>query len=133
MKTKIITSLALLSSLIACTPSADKETQQSLATYIQFVDSIYAQNEIWKTTTDTIYQEVPIDVNDPTLIKLDTIITPPGKKDKSIVLSKFWGEQILSDYEKVKATAESKRDKMDEKMKKEYEASNQKFESLLTP
>lgn len=133
MKTKTLTTIALLSSLIACTPSADRQAQESLKAYTTFVDSVYAQNEIWKKASDTLYQEVPIDVNDPTLIRLDTIVITPEKKEKSIVLNNFWGEQIIANYERVKTNAESKSNKMDEKMKKEYEASKQKFESLLTP
>jgi hypothetical protein len=133
MKTKIITSLALLSSLIACKPSADNETQQSLKAYTIFVDSVYAQNEVWKMYPDTDFVETPYDVNDPSKTRIDTIVTAADKKEKSIMLNAFFGKIILEKYEKVKATAESKTDKMDEKMKKEFEESKQKFESLLIP
>lgn len=129
----MLTTIALLSSLIACTPSADKEAQESLKAYTLFVDSVYAQNEVWKSTPDTDFVEYPIDPNDPTVTRLDTIVTAPEAKGKSMVLDNYWGKQIMKDYDKVKTNAESKSNKMDEKMKKEYEASKQKFESLLTP
>ena len=123
----------MLLGLIACTPSADKETQQSLATYTQFVDSVYAQNEAWKMYPDTDFVETPYDVNDPSKTRIDTIVTAADKKEKSIMLNAFFGKIILEKYEKVKAAVESKAAKMDEKMKKEFEESKQKFESLLIP
>jgi hypothetical protein len=132
METKFITSLALLSGLVACTPSADKETQQSLTAYTTFVDSVYAQNEVWVVGVDSTFMEVPTDPNDPTKIRIDTVVTQPEDRGHNEFMSRF-KEIIQKEYEPLKAAVESKLDKMDERMKKQFEESKQKFESIRTP
>jgi hypothetical protein len=114
----------------ACTPMADKETQQALDNYTHFVDSIYANNKIWKTSNDTDFVEYPIDPNDPTVIALDTIVTMPDKKAKSLVVSDYWGKLIAEQYQPLKVAVESKLEKMDDRMKKEYESARLKFEEM---
>ncbi len=130
---KLILNMSCIGLIGACSPAVDKEAQLALVNYIHFVDSIYASNETWKTTTDTDFVEYPIDPNDPTIIALDTIVTTPDKKAKSLVVADFWGKSIAEQYEPLKAAVETHMGKMDDKMKKEYAESNAKYESLLNP
>src|SRR6478735_9015957 len=119
---KLILNFSCLGLIAACSPAADKESQQALGNYTHFVDSIYARNETWKTTTDTDYVEYPTDPNDPTVTALDTIVTMPDKKAKSLVVADYWGKVIAEQYEPLKAGVETNLKKMNEGMKKEYEA-----------
>jgi hypothetical protein len=132
MKTTSIQLLVLLSGMIACSPARDQEAQQALSAYTTFVDSVYTLNEGWKTTSDTEFVEVPVDVNDPSKIMVDTIVTTPEAKAKMSVLNQFFAKSIPGDYEHLKAAVEAKADKMDEKMKKEFAEAAQKFESMQT-
>jgi hypothetical protein len=129
MKTRLMILSGVLSGIIACTPSADKEAQHALTAYTHFVDSIYQVNETWKMAIDTDFVETPIDPEDPTITILDTIVTLPGAKDKSIVIEPYWGKIITEQYSALKTAVESKAEKMDETMKKEYAEANAKFET----
>lgn len=113
-----------------CSSSHDPAAQKALMSYRDFVDSIYTQNEAWKMTSDTDVVEIPIDPNDPTTVRIDTIVTPPESKT-TVVQDEFLGTQILKAYEPLKTDVEANVSKMDEKMKKEYETSRQKFESMM--
>lgn len=128
-----MTLLTVLSGMMACAPSADNETQAALSAYTHFVDSVYQVNETWKTATDTDYVEYPIDPEDPTLTRLDTVVTLPEAKQKSIVFDSYWGKVLMEDYTRLKMAVDSKKAKMDEKMKIEYEEANAKYENLLNP
>jgi hypothetical protein len=132
MKTKMILP-AILLAMVACAPAIDRETQQSVTAYKLFVDSVYAQNEVWKTMPDTDFVEMPIDPNDPTLTRLDTVVTAAESKEKSILYNGYWGDKLMHDYAEHKTAVESNLGKMDETMKKDYEMSKEKYEKLLNP
>jgi hypothetical protein len=101
-----------------------------LVAYQNFVDSIHAQNTVWKQSTDTVYVEIPYDPNDPTLVRIDTSITPPEAKT-TLLMDHFFGASILKAYEPFKSGVEMMLPKMDDAMKKEYETSRLKFESMM--
>ncbi|MES2560998.1 MAG: hypothetical protein V4590_14725 [Bacteroidota bacterium] len=116
--------------LASCTSSRDTEAQKTLLTYKNFVDSIYAQNEVWKMYPDTDFVETPTDPTNPAITRIDTVVTPADKK-KAIVLHPFFGKGTLEAYGHLKVEVEAFASKMDDGMKKEYETSRQKFESMM--
>jgi hypothetical protein len=132
MKTRLMILSGVLSGIIACAPSADKEALQTLTAYTQFVDSIYQMNESWNTGIDTSFTEVPIDPNDPSKVRIDTIVTTPENRANNQFYSLF-KETIHKEYDPMKASLDAKVDKMDEPMKKAYQQSVEKFESLKQP
>jgi hypothetical protein len=54
----------------------------------------------------------------------------PDKKAKSLVVSDYWGKLIAEQYQPLKVAVESKLEKMDDRMKKEYESARLKFEEM---
>lgn len=114
----------------SCSPSATPETQKALSRYRNFVDSIYTLNESWKIYPDTDFVETPIDPTDPSKTRIDTIVTPPESK-KTILKSPPFGASIMEAYTPLSSEIEKLVPKLDENMKKEYEASRQKFESMM--
>jgi hypothetical protein len=127
---KLILNISCLALIGACSSPVNQEAQQALVNYTHFVDSIYTNNEIWRTTNDTDFVEYPTDPNDPTVTALDTIVTMPDKKAKSLVVSDYWGKLIAEQYQPLKVAVESKLEKMDDRMKKEYESARLKFEEM---
>lgn len=128
---KQLTFIAAVAFVFAnCSSAHDPAAQKALTGYKNFVDSIYAKNETWKLTADTDIVETSYDPNNPALVRMDTIVTPPDSKT-SVVQDDFLGTQILKSYSPLKAEVDALVPKMDENMKKEYETSRQKFESMM--
>lgn len=130
MKYQLIYALAIIAIMSSCFQPRDVEAQKALTAYTQFVDSIAKVNETWKLYPDTHLVEVPVDVNDPSITLIDTMITTPDKKAKSIVLSDFFGNIISKQYETLHANTISNLPKMDEEMKKQYELAKAKYDGL---
>lgn len=124
---------SLAAAVVACTPSKDKEAQHALTAYAHFVDSVSLLNDNWKAGIDTDFVEVPIDPTDPSKIRLDTIVTLPDDKEQSILFHGYFGREIQKGYEPLKAAADAQLPKMDEEMKKAYQQSIDKFESMPHP
>lgn len=116
--------------LFSCSSSNESSSKKALVAYQNFVDSIYAQNTVWKQSTDSTYVETPYDPNDPNLVRIDTIITPPEAKT-TLLMDEFWGASLMKTHESLKSGVEMMLPKMDEAMKKEYETSRLKFESMM--
>jgi len=125
-----VLSLVAASVIISCSTPKDKEAKQALKNYTQFVDSVYAVSENWKTQIDTDYVEIPTDPNDPTKIRVDAIVTLPTDKEQTSILKTFMGDAFNKKYNEYDAAITAKMDKMDDLMKKEYGASKQKYEVL---
>lgn len=113
-----------------CSSPKDPAAQKALAGYKNFVDSIYTLNETMAMGVDTTFVEIPIDPNDPSNITIDTVVTLPDS-NSSMVRFHLFRDGIIKAHESLKSEAESLSAKMDEGMKKEYEASRQKFESMM--
>jgi hypothetical protein len=113
-----------------CSSPKDPAAQKALAGYKNFVDSVYTLNETMAMGVDTTFVEIPIDPNDPGKITIDTVVTLPDS-NSSMVRFHLFRDGILKAHESLQSEAESLSSKMDDGMKKEYEASRQKFESMM--
>jgi hypothetical protein len=131
MKVYLVLLAAIAVAVMACSPTKDKETQEALKYYTHFVDSIDALNTVWQSAVDTDFVEIPTDPNDPTSVRLDTIVTLPEDKGHSMFSGQYFREMIQKEYEPLKVSLESRLDKMDEGMKKEYQQATEKYESLI--
>lgn len=129
---KKLTLIACYATVLAsCSSSTTPpEVQKTLTGYRNFVDSVYSLNESWKMYPDTDFVETPIDPADPSKTRIDTIVTTPEFK-KSILKSPPFGAAIMQAHAPLKAEMEKLIPEMNENMKKEYETSRQKFESLM--
>jgi hypothetical protein len=133
MKIYSVLLAAIAVAVVACSPTKDADATKALDCYTQFVDSIYVANTFWQSAVDTDFVEIPTDPTDPTKTKIDTIVTLPENKEASILLNPLFGKMIQHEYEPIKAEVDAKLDKMDDQMKKAYQESKAKYESLLYP
>jgi hypothetical protein len=65
----------MLMLLIAACSSGNKVQETALTDFKNYVNSVLEKNKIEKYITDTFYQEVPTDFNDPTKTTIDTTVT----------------------------------------------------------
>ena len=118
-----------------------KETPATtaLTNFKNYVDTILWINDRWKAQkeTDLFFEGTPIDPNNPTKVRVDTIfITQTAKKT---VLFPPWkyGHPLYSsyidEYKKRLRAVEPFINEMNESMKKEFEDSKKKFEALMPP
>jgi hypothetical protein len=121
----------LASFLVACSSSNQSQSEQALSRYTHFVDSIYSQNEIWKSKADTDFVEMAINPSEPSVIRLDTVITPPESKT-TLLQDNFMSKPILTAYEPLQKEMELLAPTMEQSMKDQYHQARQKFESLRT-
>lgn len=133
MKTNLMYMLAGTALLFSCSQPKNIEAQKALKAYTHFVDSIAQWNEVWKTQTDTLFVETPIDPNDPSKVVVDTIVSTPEEKAKSSIKSDNlfgFGKQIEENYQQLNDVITAQMNNMDDIMKKEYEQSKAIYEGL---
>jgi hypothetical protein len=66
--------MSILFVLAACRNNAEDKVATQFKSYVSFVDSIEKLNSDYKSKVDTTFTEYPINPNDPTITKVDTII-----------------------------------------------------------
>ncbi len=124
--------LALLTLLFAasCAPKGNSDVELILKKYVNFVDSVYSVNDLWKQVPDTFYITTLVDPNDPSKNTLDTVITLPEQKRSILTQNPDQGYLIDEAYKPLFDSVEAYLPKMDDEMKLKYNAAKEKYELL---
>lgn len=74
--------IILMLLVVACT-QVNKEHETALTDFKDYATALLEKSKTEKFSVDTMFQETPIDPNDPTITRIDTIVTLPINGDNN--------------------------------------------------
>lgn len=100
-----------------------------------YIDSLIKARAVWnELQADTEYAEVPVDPNNPEVLKVDTIITTVMDKKRASLLYNDWNNgNLKGHFEKLYKDAEFFIEPADEKSKGELMHCRKRFNMIPPP